>query len=331
MRMSSKKPGREAVIVTTASREGGMGHVVRMVTLARMLDKFGCRVRFLVNAFEPAVDWIERNGYPCDLLPKGKMTMTETADLVIVDIFGLKNSDLAGVRPWAGKIIVFEAEKKEDIKADAVITAILEGLENREGEIGGTRYHWGPKYMIFDPAFEGFHEASKQIEPEVKTAVVCCGGTDFNEYSLLAARQAKQAIPHLELTVVVSSAYREALIGELTAMDGVRVLKNVSNMAELFFTADMAMVSGGLSLFEVAAVGTPCIVLPQNDHQETTAKRFVARRAAWLWESSTDNQARIRSLCRDWQARKEMSKNAKGIFPGINSGVADVFKNLLAA
>jgi spore coat polysaccharide biosynthesis predicted glycosyltransferase SpsG len=60
-----------------------------------------------------------------------------------------------------------------------------------------------------------------------------------------------------------------------TKKTSVTVYRNVKNVAELMFNADLAVTSPGLSVFEALCVGTPVIVIPQDRLQHDTYSGFM--------------------------------------------------------
>lgn len=55
----------------------------------------------------------------------------------------------------------------------------------------------------------------------------------------------------------------------------VTVHRNITNVAELMYRADLVLASPGLSAFEALKVGTPIIVVPHDDLQRDTYQGFM--------------------------------------------------------
>jgi spore coat polysaccharide biosynthesis predicted glycosyltransferase SpsG len=53
-------------------------------------------------------------------------------------------------------------------------------------------------------------------------------------------------------------------------------LASQDDPAELLLEADLAMVAGGITLYEAACLGTPALVVSHNELQQVTASRFDA-------------------------------------------------------
>jgi spore coat polysaccharide biosynthesis predicted glycosyltransferase SpsG len=92
-------------------------------------------------------------------------------------------------------------------------------------------------------------------------------------------------------------------------------------MAALLSRADMAVVSGGITLYETICTGVPCIVLSQVEHQTETAGKFAARGAAvhlGLGECiSADVLARHMSdMAADYPLRTGLHQNGKPLVDG---------------
>lgn len=55
----------------------------------------------------------------------------------------------------------------------------------------------------------------------------------------------------------------------------VNILRNIQNVAEMMFGADLVMASPGLSLFEALSVGTPVIAMHQNALQAEVYRGYI--------------------------------------------------------
>lgn len=57
--------------------------------------------------------------------------------------------------------------------------------------------------------------------------------------------------------------------------DSVNLFRNAENVAELMYNADLVIASPGLSTFEGLSVGTPVIIMPQNNVQKEIYRAYL--------------------------------------------------------
>ncbi len=74
-----------------------------------------------------------------------------------------------------------------------------------------------------------------------------------------------------------ATAHADDVRAHLTQMPYAEMVRQTNDMAALLTRADMAVVSGGITLYETICTGVPCIVLSQVEHQTETAEKFAAR------------------------------------------------------
>ena len=99
------------------------------------------------------------------------------------------------------------------------------------------------------------------------------GGSDINNFTITVMdAMEKMDMPQVKKKVIVGPAFND--VNKLIKRKGFQFEYNVSNMAELMFEADIVIAGGGMTLYELACVGTPGIVLCQTDYQRMEAKCF---------------------------------------------------------
>ena len=82
----------------------------------------------------------------------------------------------------------------------------------------------------------------------------------------------------VSVTVVLGPAYGyrselDALVATLSVKP--EILKNVEHMADILFESDLVLCSGGMTVFEIAALGRPGIVLCQNTRERERMEGFA--------------------------------------------------------
>ena len=125
-----------------------------------------------------------------------------------------------------------------------------------------------------------------------------------------------------EITIVAgdgNECFEKKLAASQT--DDVRILADVPCMAELMYEADLGITSGGVSMFEMAAVGTPNIVVCQTPHEVKNAELFEQRgivlslrmrvESVFKWIRPT-----FEEVAGDAAERRRMSQNGKNYVDG---------------
>ena len=84
------------------------------------------------------------------------------------------------------------------------------------------------------------------------------------------------------------------------------------------YNSDIAIISGGVSVYEVAAVGTPAIVICQNKHEDTNAFEDYGFVIKLGLENQTEQiiKEKIEELIDEYELRKQLSKRSKELVDG---------------
>ena len=103
-------------------------------------------------------------------------------------------------------------------------------------------------------------------------------------------------------------------------------------MADLMFESDLIIAGGGMTLYELACVGTPAIVLCQTEYQLLEANHFAKEDVIINLGSEKDITKKmiahnVMLLFNDNKKRKQMSIAGKRLIDG--KGVERVTKEIL--
>ena len=162
--------------------------------------------------------------------------------------------------------------------ADVIFDANVLPRNNVQGK---TEFYMGPDYMALDPAFEEYHTRAKTSARRAEKLMIMMGGADPLRLTDRVFQALRPKLKDFEITLVIGFGnQRFAAEAEAAAMDNVRLLKGSSSLAQHMYEADLALISGGITMFEMAAVGTPAIVLCQAEHEVVNARLLEDRALA---------------------------------------------------
>src|SRR5262249_21558871 len=119
----------------------------------------------------------------------------------------------------------------------------------------------------------------KAVREQARMLLLTFGGSDPQGLTLKAA-QALESLPDaIEIVAVAGPAFSyqkefEALQARLRRK--VTLMRQVEgHIADLMFEADLVLCSGGMTVYEIAALGTPGLVLAQNTREEARMRAFA--------------------------------------------------------
>ncbi len=100
-----------------------------------------------------------------------------------------------------------------------------------------------------------------------------------------------------------------------------RILSQVEHMADILVEADVVLCSGGMTVFEIAALGRPGIVLCQNAKEDERMRRFaregsIVHLGLGTEVSEATIRERTQELLTDRGARRRMSEAGMRLVDG---------------
>lgn len=331
-------------IRTDASIAIGTGHVMRCLTLADELGGQGAEVIFICRK-EPGnfIGFIEGKGYrvysfPADIDFQDDRDLTQeilqkeqrSIDWLIIDHYGIDASWETPLRKFTNKIMVIDdlADRRHDcdILLDQNYSSDVkryQGLVSEE-----CIQLLGAEYALLRPQFREARANLNRESNEVKRILVFMGGADpANETgkALKALALLNRADIAVDVVIGSSNPFKDELQNLTRQMPcTTSYFNNVSNMAELMTSADIAIGASGTSTWERCCVGLPSIVMVLADNQKEIAEELeregVVVNLGWH-ENVTEKDIKfaVESLLKDLEKRKMISLRSKEIVDGMGA------------
>jgi CMP-N-acetylneuraminic acid synthetase/spore coat polysaccharide biosynthesis predicted glycosyltransferase SpsG len=254
---------KNILFVVTGNETVGLGHVYNTLLIAN--DILNHKISFLVDKdSQLAFDKISLKNYPV-FMQKEKNIIDDiksfSPDFVINDRLDTTIEYVEQLKKLDIQIINFEDLGEGAIKADLVINAIYP-----EKQILKNHY-FGHHYFVLRDEF--IYSKQKENIQNVKNILISFGGVDPNNYT----KKTLEVIydycnkENINITVISGFGYKEH--DSLNKYKNINIEKNVSNISKYMFDADLIFTSAGRTTYEIASIGTPTIVLAQNERELT--------------------------------------------------------------
>jgi CMP-N-acetylneuraminic acid synthetase/spore coat polysaccharide biosynthesis predicted glycosyltransferase SpsG len=256
---------RDILFVVAGHPAIGLGHVQNALTVANELVRH--RVRFLVDdASDLAAEVLAAHHYEVIRPTGGDLVATAIAlqpDVVINDRLDTVAADTTRLHAAGLVVVSFEDLGTGADDADLVINAIYPDAVPR------SNHHVGARFFLARPEF--IELEPRPVEPVVERVLVTFGGVDPSDLTrrVVAAIAGPAAERGIAIDVVLGRGYDQPIPDELASRPGVTIARSVPDMAERIRAADLAITSAGRTIFEIACLGTPALVLAQNERELT--------------------------------------------------------------
>jgi CMP-N-acetylneuraminic acid synthetase len=254
---------KKVLFVLVGNNEVGLGHVYRAITLAHEL--WNHEVSFLLKADSRlAFEKIKESNFPARLQEQNDIVQDIIdlhPDIVINDILDTSESYIRYLKQAGSRVINFEDLGMGAVHADMVINALYPELNKL------ANHYFGHEYFCTRDEF--INITPKKIAPFAENILISFGGVDPNNltHKVLQAIYPACTARKLKVTVMVGMGYKNQ--STLAEFKGIEVYQNVSNISEFFKKADIIFTSAGRTVYEIGCIGTPAIVLAQNERELT--------------------------------------------------------------
>jgi spore coat polysaccharide biosynthesis predicted glycosyltransferase SpsG len=177
---------------------------------------------------------------------------------------------------------------------------------------------FGPSYAILRAWYRGLAATKTYTTGALRrVAISLGGGVVASELLAIVLGGIKEAFGtelEIELVTGFGDATRLRETGALDGFTRVEVLSNLPSLREVLLRADVAIVSGGVTKYEAAACGTPMVIVPSIDHQESWGASFARSGSAYYGgDLATITASSLAAVCAplcDADIRRELGQRA---------------------
>ena len=331
---------RNILIRVDGSKRIGMGHVYRMLTLARHLKrKYGFTLVFVVRNCASSVSLILRSGFTVATLPFGislSQEVRKLADMlrfyrpfmVIADVLHFaRDSRFMGSLRYDKDVVLVaynDDNKRRLVDADIVFSSDFSqqpALYNKEAR---TRYYVGFDYLILNEDYGRVNKNIRKINKSIRNVVVCMGGVDQHNLTAKVLRAIDGSCIDFKCEVVVNSNFFDKGLARRLADNSKHDISfnfDVDSLVKYFSKADLAITSGGLVHLERMCSGTPGIVINQHARQADLSLRIMRQEATFdlglhSQVSASEIIDSFNNLSRDYSLRAKMAAKGKELVDG---------------
>ncbi|MCR4806123.1 MAG: UDP-2,4-diacetamido-2,4,6-trideoxy-beta-L-altropyranose hydrolase [Lachnospiraceae bacterium] len=250
---------------TVGKMKLGMGHIYRCLTLAYKLT--GHDIVFVTDKdSDIGIEKINESNFPLIVINDEndfeRVLEREKPDILVNDILDTSAAYMTMVNKYAKRVVNFEDVGPGAKYADAVINALYEKGEKLHNEYYGSKY-----FCIRDEFLE---EEPSEFSEKVENIIVIFGGADPSDLTgrlYNVAKELHKEYKKLKFHFLVGFAYNHKDKIVTDEENNIFVHNDVRRVSSYMSKADLAVTSQGRTVFELASMGVPSIVLAQNERE----------------------------------------------------------------
>jgi UDP-2,4-diacetamido-2,4,6-trideoxy-beta-L-altropyranose hydrolase len=320
---------KQLVIRVDASTQIGTGHLMRCLALAQAWKDGGGRVTFITACqTEGLLQRLREEGSNINLLDKpypdaGDWSYTKDVLVahpdawVVLDGYHFDEVYQQQIKDAGHRLLVIDdMAHLKHYYADIVLNQNLHAEELDYSCEPYTRLLLGTHYVLLRREFLAWRGWKREVPKIAQQVLVTLGGSNARNFMLkLIQVLQKVDVPNLEAVVVVGASNPHAEVLEAAIRQSstrIRLIHNARNMPELMAWADVVVSAGGSTVWELAFMGLPTLVLVLSENQQGIAigleAEGIASNLGWhTLVTEADLVSALSELIYDVHRRQEMS------------------------
>jgi len=314
-----KQEAKTILLKVMGSPQIGMGHIYRCLSLSMELER-EFKVLFHINSNAQVKALLQERGASFFVDEDIKrLVANEGVDLLLFDQLGDDDGLFQRLRakfPYL-KIVALDYFNYDNEFVDVIINLFNHNLQKPKPDRESIQYYEGLEYAIIREEFHRYISKGREIPPQVKRVLITFGGVDPRGHTKRVLQLLELAgVPDTELNVILGPLWNGELPQALAP--NIHLHHSISNMADYMAEADLAFCGAGTTMMELLSIGTPTVVLPQNNLEERFALSVEQRGAlkSIRGDAQHEDISHICNLVTSPLEREGLSRRGKSLVDG---------------
>lgn len=317
---------KNVLFVAKGGKNVGLGHIRRSLAVAKYVRKnYDCNVAFAVNKDNALLELLDKNGFEHFIIDGGSANqLTVEVFNPFITLFDIKEDVSEGIKYLMQKGIktcLIDNITEARIHADVVIYPVGHFQDSLDWSGFAGRKYIGAEYFPLDEKFMDLKSGNNNKEKRFNI-LVTMGGSDPNGVTLHVIK-ALEDLENIDITVLIGPSFKLENTEEISKSvnENIKLKHNVSNIAEFMANADIAITAFGITLYELAYMGVPAIIIYNYLSDETDVDIFQKLGTAvspgyYKDVNIKDILAAVCKLMENEALRKQMALKGKALVDG---------------
>ena len=334
------------VFRTDSSLNIGAGHIMRCMTLAEEIRRFGGKAVFICRELPGmASHWLAQNDWEAITLPRlsnkqdqepvGEFLeiiekLDQAPDWLVIDHYGIDRRWEKAMRNSVGNIMVIDdlADRPHECDLLLDLTAGRKTEDYQPLVPSSCRLLLGIDYALLRRQFAKERPLAllhHNSSTEVSRILIGFGGTDPKKTAEMALEALAGSDYELDVLIGSNSPSLPILKKSALKNQAIRLHIDIEDVAALMSSADIALGAGGGTTWERCCMGLPSLLIQTADNQE-----FLLHELAKIEAASVIGQAEslsasklkqeIERFTADHSLRNQIGKTGSLLCDGLGAG-----------
>ena len=258
------KKQKKIGIILIGNKKKGLGHVFSGLSFASKLRSKP--IFFIHNDENIAIERIKQSNYPYiiyeNLKDLEKELYKNKIKIILNDTLDTQINYLKILKSNNRFVVTFEDLGEGSEIADLSFNALY------ENSLKDKKHFFGYKYLNLRDEF--LFAKKTIIKKDIQKVLIVFGGTDPNETTQKVINYInEERYEYLHFTIIVGHGNKnyEKIIEKVKNKRNIKVLNSVNRISEFISNSDLMISSNGRTVYEACCIGTPLIVISQNERE----------------------------------------------------------------
>ncbi len=258
------------VILTEGGQKMGFGHITRCSAIYDAFCEKGVEPLFLINGDSSVTNILRDKQYKIfDWTKDIDLMLKEISNcnLTVVDSYLCNLNLCREIAFYSRSASYIDDNNRLNYPKGTVINGAVYAKELNYEKNTGKRYLLGPEYM---PLREEFWSVTpRRIKKYPESIMITFGGDDLRNLTIKISKHLQTEFPFLKQNIVVGNCFqnKEQIKSVLEETNKIFFSPDAGIMKNIMMKSDIAISSGGQTLYELARTGTPTIAVSVVDNQ----------------------------------------------------------------
>ena len=316
-----------------ASKKIATGHFKESLALAKFCIKKKINVNFIINYYEPVKNELIFNKIPFSTLEINEVEKVTSLikkhsnnPVIIINHRNIELSSLIKLKKEKVKTIVIDQLGNKEVVCDMLInSSIIPNWLNYKFVGKAPDFLSGPKYAIFRDDFLKLNQTNKKFKKQIPKVLVTMGGVDRTGATIRILKALLTIKEKFNKEIILGNGFphMKELNGliDKEKIEMLDIYQGVDDLGKRMSGADIVISAGGNTVFELACVGTPGLVLWEDKHEEEQGNAFEEKGVVINLGNGSRTSIKsiaksVQSLLDDSNKRKQMSNAGKELVNG---------------
>jgi UDP-2,4-diacetamido-2,4,6-trideoxy-beta-L-altropyranose hydrolase len=317
----------KVIILTEGGEDIGFGHVARCLSLYQVFETRGHELEFIIAGDDSIKNILQIKFKFLNWHEEEKKLFFEikNADVVVVDSYLAEYGIYKKISDAITIPVFIDDNCRLGYPRGIVVNWNIHAHDLDYPKDNNVSYLLGPNYIAMRRAF--WEVPEKKINQKVTEVMVSFGGDDSKNLTPKVLSFLVRRYPELKKHVVIGPAFKNFNEIEAAADTNTQLIQSPDDtgMKEIMLKSDIAIASGGQTLYELARVGVPPVAVAVADNQRNSVNGweragFIENAGYWTDKDLMVNLAAKFQRLLDVERRVHASGIGRLKVPGNGAG-----------